>query len=442
MKLKRSRLYIPLLSATLVAFSCILLAQTDNYQSSPATEVLELADTTENIAETPSELSYQDKLRHRLDSLCTGELFLESQLGLLVYDLDENRILYALGERQLLRPASTMKLLTAITALDLLTPNYRYHTAVYSTGHSSPTTLYGNIYIKGTMDPTLDDADVDALAEGVASLHIDTIRGNIVADRSFMDSPPLGRGWCWDDDNPRLTPLLYHRQDNLAEVLLQKLHDLGIVVIPTTTEEASSDVITLGTTPKDATLLAQRYTLLSTVLERMLKMSDNLYAESVLYQIGAYAGRTDAGAIQLRLPATAEKAQMYEEQLLRECGLVPERYSLADGSGLSLYNYLSAECLVGLLRFAYHDFHIYPTLLPLLPCAGVDGTLRKRMKGTRAAGNVHAKTGTLTGVSSLAGYCTSPEGHTLAFAIMNQGMLQGYLGREFQDRVCNALCQP
>jgi D-alanyl-D-alanine carboxypeptidase/D-alanyl-D-alanine-endopeptidase (penicillin-binding protein 4) len=64
------------------------------------------------------------------------------------------------------------------------------------------------------------------------------------------------------------------------------------------------------------------------------------------------------------------------------------------------------------------------------------------MKGPYTKGNVHAKTGTLTGVSSLAGYCRAANNHLLAFCIINQGVMKNADGRGFQDRVCTALCQP
>jgi D-alanyl-D-alanine carboxypeptidase/D-alanyl-D-alanine-endopeptidase (penicillin-binding protein 4) len=76
-----------------------------------------------------------------------------------------------------------------------------------------------------------------------------------------------------------------------------------------------------------------------------------------------------------------------------------------------------------------------------LPIAGVDGTLKDRMRGTKAQGNVRAKTGTLTGISSLAGYCTTAQGHQLCFAIINQGVMRAATGKAFQDRVCKLLTE-
>ena len=95
-----------------------------------------------------------------------------------------------------------------------------------------------------------------------------------------------------------------------------------------------------------------------------------------------------------------------------------------------------------LLRYAYNDQNIYNHLLPALPIAGIDGTLRKRMTGAFTRGNVHAKTGTVTGISSLCGYLTAANGHHLCFSIINQGVMHGKNGRRFQDKVCTILASP
>ena len=76
----------------------------------------------------------------------------------------------------------------------------------------------------------------------------------------------------------------------------------------------------------------------------------------------------------------------------------------------------------------------------MLPVAGVDGTLKGRMKNTVAERNVHAKTGSVSGISSLAGFCTAPNGHELCFAIINQGVSRMSDGRGLQDQLCVAMC--
>ena len=185
--------------------------------------------------------------------------------------------------------------------------------------------------------------------------------------------------------------------------------------------------------PGDAFCICRRFHTIDQILMRMMKKSDNLYAESMFYQLAASTGTKHA---------SAKQARGIINKLISKVGLNPKRYEIADGSGLSLYNYLSAELEVRLLRYAFRNNNIYMHLRPSLPIAGEDGTLRKRMKGVFTAGNVHAKTGTVQGVSSLAGYCTAANGHHLAFSIINQGIQHHSNGRAFQDRVCTVLCQP
>ena len=130
------------------------------------------------------------------------------------------------------------------------------------------------------------------------------------------------------------------------------------------------------------------------------------------------------------------------KQLVNKIGCDGSRYRFADGSGLSLYNYVSAELEVRLLRHAYKNENIFNHLLPALPIAGVDGTLKRRMQSQFTRGNVHAKTGTLTGISSLCGYLTAANGHRVCFAIINQGVMHARNARAFQDKVCSILCSP
>ena len=155
-------------------------------------------------------------------------------------------------------------------------------------------------------------------------------------------------------------------------------------------------------------------------------------AESMFYQLAAHDGKRGAGR---------KQALTHYNRLIRTVGLDPSHYQIADGSGLSLYNYLTPQLLAYVLRYAYAHPDIYKPLRESMPIAGRDGTLRKRMKGTKAAGNVHAKTGTVEGVSTLSGYCTAANGNTLCFSIMNQGIRHTSTGRNFQDRVCRELCK-
>lgn len=359
-----------------------------------------------------------------IDNLLKSDMFETSQVGMMVYDLDADSAIYCHNERQLMRPASTMKLLTAITAIDKLGGSYQFKTDLCYTGEVTDGTLSGNIYCVGGFDPRFNIDDMRAFVESIRKMGVDTIRGNIYADKSMKDEAQYGEGWCWDDDNPILSPLLVGRKDVFIDRFVQELREAGIVVDAFTGQRRR---------PDDAFCICRRFHTIDQVLMRMLKESDNLYAESMFYQIGAASGSH---------PATAHSARNVMNRLIEKVGLDPKRYNIADGSGLSLYNYVTAELEVRMLRYAFKNNNIYLHLHPSLPQAGTDGTLRKRMTSPFTQGNVYAKTGTLSGISSLAGYCTAANGHRLAFAIINQGLLHGRNGRSFQDRVCTILCQP
>ena len=367
---------------------------------------------------------WPEDLQARMDLLMQEPLLRKTQLGLLVYDLTADSVVYRQGERQTLRPASTMKLVTAITALDKLGADYQLRTSLYYTGRVSNRTLTGNLYCVGGMDPQFEKDDMRAFAESLRKLDIDTIRGQLVADYSMKDESRLGEGWCWDDDNPELSPLLIERKDRFLESFLVELRTAGFYVDAPFAE---------GSLPNGAVILCSRFHSLEQILTKMMKESDNLYAEAVYYQIAASGGVRRA---------SADKARQWERKLVDRIGLNAGEYKFADGSGLSLYNYVTPELMVRLLRFAWQKPDIYTRLLATLPIAGVDGTLEKRMQKTLAQGNVRAKTGTLTGISSLAGYCTAANGHQLCFCIINQGVMRQASGRSFQDKVCAALCMP
>ena len=371
-------------------------------------------------------LPWPVNVQTRLDSLMTDPLLERTQLGLMVYDLSADSVLYSYGGKQTLRPASTMKLLTSVTALDLLGSGYAYRTYLYYKGKIAGGVLSGDVWLVGGMDPLFDEKDMQVFAETLHRVGVDTIRGQIMQDVSFKEEPRLGEGWCWDDDNPQLTPLLMSRKDEFASQFKDELMKCGIFV---------DAPVSIGRMPKDkdVLLVCSRSHPLSEVLVPMMKESDNLYAESMFYQIAASMGKR---------PAEASHARQLIKQVLAKAGVTGVQYRIADGSGLSLYNYVTPELMVRLLRYAYLKRDVIAALYPALPVAGVDGTVKKRMTKGPAFENVHAKTGTVSGVSSLAGYCRAANHHFLAFCIINQGVMKNADGRDFQDKVCEAMCKP
>ena len=374
---------------------------------------------------TDSRLSWKENIAARLDGILRSPLLETVQTSLMVWDLTDDVPVYQFRERLHLRPASTMKCLTAIATLDKLGADYDFKTRIYYMGEIDDSTqvLRGDLYCVGGMDPMFSSSDMIVLARAVRDQGIKGIEGNIYADLSFKDRNRLGEGWCWDDKNPNLSPLLIDRKDDFTYRFSRQLEEMGVTLNGSTGERQL---------PTDAQLLTTCTHSIRQVLHRMMKQSDNLYAESMFYQLAANGGTRWA---------SAKMARQYENALFDRLGLNPRDYNVADGSGLSLYNYVSTELEVKLLRYAYQRSDIYDAYLEALPIASVDGTLKKRMRGTAAAGNVRAKTGTVKGVSSLAGYLTASNGHLLCFSIINNGGLSNGPMRNLQNKICVALCQ-
>lgn len=423
--MKTFRVY---LWALLVWLALPLQAQNDITEEDEMTEENDTVASdslwSDSLSVKGDTLPWPKNVQAQIEELLQSDMFRTSQLGMMVYDLDADSAIFCHNERQLMRPASTMKVITAITALSRLGGSYQFKTDLCYTGRVDSCTLQGDIYCVGGFDPRFNNDDLRAFVEGIRRLGIDTIRGSIYADKSMKDKNPYGEGWCWDDDNPTLSPLLLSRKDQLLPKFYSDLREAGIYLTGSLGEKRK---------PEEANCIVRRFHTIDQMLMRMLKESDNLYAESMFYQIAASTGNH---------PATAKSARAIIKQLVNKLGLDGSRYQFADGSGLSLYNYVSAELEVKLLRYAYHDQNIYNHLLPALPIAGTDGTLRKRMTGAFTRGNVHAKTGTVTGISSLCGYLTATNGHHLCFSIINQGVMHGKNGRRFQDKVCTILASP
>ena len=148
---------------------------------------------------------------------------------------------------------------------------------------------------------------------------------------------------------------------------------------------------------------------LSEIGKVLLKVSQNLYADTLLKAIGRPA---DGG------PATTREGRRVLRAVLEGWGIAPDQYIQADGSGLSRYNYLTANVLVAVLTRMYTDERHRAAFTDGLPIAGVDGTIASRMKDTKAQGNARAKTGSIANARALSGYVTSSDGEPLVFSMI------------------------
>jgi D-alanyl-D-alanine carboxypeptidase/D-alanyl-D-alanine-endopeptidase (penicillin-binding protein 4) len=146
---------------------------------------------------------------------------------------------------------------------------------------------------------------------------------------------------------------------------------------------------------------------LSEIVDVTMKWSRNIYAETLLYALSP-PGR----------PATATPGIELMNETLQRWGIAPDAYLARDGSGLSRYDFVSADALIGLLTYLWRDPKHADVYRSTLPVAGVSGTLAERMKGTAAEGRVWAKTGSLSHVRTVSGYALTTAGEPLAFAIL------------------------
>jgi D-alanyl-D-alanine carboxypeptidase/D-alanyl-D-alanine-endopeptidase (penicillin-binding protein 4) len=427
-----------------------------------------------------------------------------------VASLDTGRVLFEENAHKLVRPASNMKLYTIATALDRLTPDFRFTTSVYA--RSKPDNdgvLKDDLTIYGRGDPSLaarfNKGDyvkgIDELAARIAAAGIKRIDGDLIGDETFFSGPPYGSGWEWEDltwyygaevssltvnDNaldlfvrpgaqlgapasittgpsdPYLTivnhvvtsargtrrslsiyrPLaantlevsgsigvddkgytggvgISHPALLFMNMLRAALMQRGIKVkgqLKTVSERSDASIGTANPGVQNPNELTKLLSVpFGTIAAHTLKPSQNLYTEIILRTLGEMVPPPPTAPPGVR---NSEDAGLeVVKGFLKEAGLNSDSVILSDGSGLSRNDMITAEGNVQLLT--YMSRHKYATVWrDALPIAGVDGTLRTRMRGTVAENNVRAKTGTLSSASSLSGYVTSATGENLVFSIM------------------------
>ena len=320
-------------------------------------------------------------------------------------------------------------------------------------------------------------------ADSLRARGIRAVRGRVIGDASLFTDPPLGPGWAWDDlDADYSAPVgALELDDGVAWIeaapgaapgqpvraaLLPARVPLRLFNTASTAPADSnihqlawarapfSDSVTLsgrlsagratarlpvsvpnptryfvaalvqalgdsGVTVHGDTLAADSATdtlftwqspPLGDLLPLFLKPSQNLIGELLLRTLGA----------QLKAVGSMDSGRAVVREVLSGFGVAPDAYVLADGSGLSRYNYVAPEAVARVLEAMYRGPDFEP-FFGALPVAGVDGTLAARLKGTRAAGNARAKTGSLSNVRSLSGYVRTADGEMLLFVLLVNG---------------------
>jgi D-alanyl-D-alanine carboxypeptidase/D-alanyl-D-alanine-endopeptidase (penicillin-binding protein 4) len=352
--------------------------------------------------------------------------------GVWVYDpeLGNGEVLFSDGAAQRRILASNTKLFTTATALDRLGPQADLDTRVWAEAPiAGDGTVDGSLYIVGDGDPAFGKAEVEELAADVKDAGVARVTGKILVDDTVFDRR-RGLGKKPGKPNPYVGPLSglsfefglvgpgFSSKPEIDAGLAfrAELEDRGIDVGGDVDYGKAGDQ--LRASDPIASVSSEP---VAELVEQTNEPSNNFFAEMLLKRLAVdpgTRGTTRAGAREVRAYA-------------RSLG---SRVRAKDGSGIGRKNQTSAEH-VGELLVAMLDEPAGDDFFESLPRAGIEGTLSNRMEGTAAEGRCRAKTGTISGVSALSGYC-DVAGGPVAFSILMNGIGSNYTAaRSLQDRM-------
>jgi serine-type D-Ala-D-Ala carboxypeptidase/endopeptidase (penicillin-binding protein 4) len=367
--------------------------------------------------------------------------------GLMVVDTESGKTLCASAPGRPRSLASNMKLFTTSTALSELGPKTRIPTKVFRDGKVDPQgVLHGSLYLRGGGDPALGTptfydsylaglgTNLFALTPQVKAEGINRITGRLYADDTIFDrrrgvadsgyatSPYIGplSGLAFNSGFAGSTSASSFSSDpaKLAGLKLARALRGAGVTVPAQ--------VALAPTPPNAERVGLiRSPTLDAIVNTTDVYSDNFFAETLIKLLGARLG--GAGT-------TAAGAQVVE-QFARSHG---SGVHAVDGSGLTRSNRASPRQVVGLL-LAMRANEAGDDFIQDLALAGHEGTVASRMHGTAAYGRCRTKTGTITGVSNLSGYCFNRSGRVIAFSILMNGVRDLSVAHLDQDRIAGAV---
>jgi serine-type D-Ala-D-Ala carboxypeptidase/endopeptidase (penicillin-binding protein 4) len=352
------------------------------------------------------------------------------QTAAIAVDATTGTVLYAHNATRPIVPASNEKLPVAWTALNLLGPSYRFRTDVLGDGDRTGATWRGDLYLVGSGDPTLTTADVGRLAQAIRSSGIRRVTGRIRGDESAFDGRRGAPGWkryFIGGETPPISALVVDRAAGwpalsppllAARTLRKALAARGVKVVGRHA---------LGTAPGTAVPLAVHLSSrLAPIVQEMNRTSDNFVAEMLLKRLGAL--RDGVGT-------TAGGARVVLGEM-RAAGIPTLGVHLADGSGLSSLDRVTATALAGVIRTGMQDTRISQAFVASLAVAGRNGTLRSRLPAL--AGIVRGKTGTTDLACSLSGMI----GEDIVFSVLQNGNpVSFWSARAAQDRFVTTLAR-
>ena len=242
----------------------------------------------------------------------------------------------------------------------------------------------------------IDHAVTTSAAGGQTSIDLERVPGTAlltVRGHIAVDAKPV-----------TLTASVDHPTRFYLEAFRETLARHGIFVAGGIADV--DDLRALPPLDRGVELHADQSPTLTELIDVTNKWSRNIYAETLLLAMGAPGE-----------PVTGTRALQALRETLDEWGIGPDFYLPRDGSGLSRYDYVTADAITWLLTYVWMDPALAERFQSTLPVAGISGSLANRMKGTPAESRVRAKTGTLSNVRALSGYVTTLEGETIVFSM-------------------------
>ena len=374
-----------------------------------------------------------------------------TKVGLLIYNPILRDTIFQVNHSMSMIPASNTKLFTTAVALSDLGGDFKISTKIFSDDFSiEDGVINGNLYIKGFGNSTFSQNDLEQMMHEIKFKGIVKITGNIIGDDTYFDNVYKRDDWIADETaNVKLPPISAITLDrnrkiiqkrrgrrirtsvvavdnpplNAASILRSKLIENGIKV------GKSSSV---GKTPDQVLLLSESGIQLRELIKLINKHSDNFLAEGLFKTIGAEASQDQGNAFY----STQAILDFIEDN-----GIFSTGTSIVDGSGISRFDQITPGAIVGLLEVMYFDINNYDDFYNSLPIAGVDGTLRGRMIGSLAENNFHGKTGSLNGITSLAGYLKTTNNDDIIVSLIfefQEGGSDYY--KSIEDDIIKALC--
>jgi D-alanyl-D-alanine carboxypeptidase/D-alanyl-D-alanine-endopeptidase (penicillin-binding protein 4) len=448
----------------------------------------------------PPAVDERAALRRVIDSMLAAPETRHARWGVLIVDPDASDTLYSRDAGKLLMPASNQKIITSAVALDALGPGFTFSTLFLGRGELRSDTLRGDLLVVGLGDPSISDhmagdamLPLRAFADSLRTRGVRHVRGRVLPAGNAFPDANAGFGWQLEDlDYPYgavVDELLFNEGFSEIEVTgAQRAGDAPLVrtsparTFPRVRVEATTaalgvgpdsvarldavkdtvrgDVVLTGTIPVgDSATVAVTHrdptaayiaALREALLDRNITIGGDsaaVTAERVdtlfvaqsppLSQILAFFMKPSQNQIgEMLFKAVAlQRADTGSARVARRVFSERDGFFVSDGSGLSRRDLVSPETIVRVLAAMRRSPH-FQSYYDSFPIAGVDGTLRSRMRSTSAEANVRGKTGTLGNVRSLSGYVTTAGGRQLIFSVLANNYLTStdYISR-VQDTI-------